>query len=177
MASLIGTLTDLQATQLALQGLFEAVATNALDMGNLMLENDVEWVKTADDTNATDATAEFVLGYWPRRAKLVSATYVPNGATALAQSTTVYATLQLSWRAGTTAGGLSGALGAAITTLTTSGGTGNWAQWAPVQFTVNAFDPTNCVIPAGGFMTLSIAKASTGTVVPKGTFVARIQFV
>ena len=46
-----------------------------------------------------------------------------------------------------------------------------------VQFTVNAFDPTNCVIPAGGFMTLSIAKASTGTVVPKGTFVARIQFV
>ena len=176
--SLLGNYTDLQAAQIALQGLLEAVCTNPLDTSNLLLEQEISWIKTADDTNATDTTAEFILYQAPtnRRAKLVDATYTTNAA-GLNSAATTYATLSLNWRAGTTTGGASGALGTAITTVVTSGGTGNWSQWVPVSFTVNAFDPTNNVVPAGGVVTFNIAKASTGTVVPKGTLRLRLQYV
>ena len=141
--------------------------------------------------NATDTTAEFVLAWVPRRAKLVSITYVPNGTTGLTASATVYASVLVNWRAGTTTGGLSGALGQLVSTLVTSGGTGNWAQWTPVVATapgepspwgtpstyINTFDPTNNVVPQGGMVTVNIAKASTGTIVPKGTLMVRVRYL
>jgi hypothetical protein len=175
--SLVGSLSDLQAGQLALDGLFVSVCSNPIDTANALFENDFEWQKLADDVNATDTTAEFVLGFFPRRAKLVGLTYVPNGTTGLVASATTYATIQLSWRAGTTTGGASGQLGAIVSTLATSGGTGNWAQWVPVQGVINAFDPNNNVLPVGGILTANIAKASTGTIVPKGTLQARVQYL
>jgi hypothetical protein len=175
--SLLGNLTDLQAAQIAIDALYVSVCTNPLDTANALFEEEFSWVQAADGANATAVTSELVLGWMPRRAKLVSAVYVPNTATGLVQSTTLFATLTLSWRAGTTTGGASGALGTAISTLVTSGGTGNWAQWVPVNFTVNAFDPVNNCIPAAGIMTYKSAVASTGTVIPGGTLQARVQFV
>lgn len=175
--SLMGSYTDIQAAQISIQGLFEAVCTNALDTANMMFESEINWQKTADDTNATDATAELVIGWVPRRAKLVSAAYVPNGTTGLTAAASTYATLTLAARPGLTGVTSSLTLGTVVTTVVTSGGSGNWAQWTPTNFAVNAFDPTNNVIPAGGVITFAIAKASTGTVVPKGTLTTRIQFL
>lgn len=175
--SLEGSLTDSQAAQLSIQGLYAAVCGAPLDTANMMFESEIYWQKTADDTNATDTTLELILGWVPRRAKLVSASYTSNDATGLVAAAATYATLSIFSRPGGATSGPQLTLATAVTTVTTSGGTGNWAQWIPVAFTVNPFDPVSFVVPAGGFLTFSIAKAGAGTVVPKGTLTARIQFL
>lgn len=76
--SLLGNLSDLQAQQMGLQGLFESLcsAAGALDGGNMLLEqtftvgkpNKAGSALDVDDTNATDPTAEqIVCAYLPRR--------------------------------------------------------------------------------------------------------------
>src|ERR1700689_3137206 len=154
--SLIGSYSDQQAEQIALQGLLEAVCSNPLDCANSLMEINLNWEKPnlagkapADDTNATDATVELVLAYLPRRCKMVSATYVPSTATGLTAAASTYATVTLAARPGLTGVTSSLTLATAVTTVVTSGGTGNWVQWTPVAFAINAFDPTNNVLPAG----------------------------
>ena len=183
--SLIGTYSDQQAEQIALQGLLESVCSNPLDCANSLMELWFTFQKGTlliptgplDDVNATDATAEVVLGYLPRRAKMIAATYTPSTATGLNQSTTAYATLTLQARPGLTGVTSTLVLAQAVTTVVTSGGTGNWAQWTPVSFAVNAFDPTNNVLVAGSVLTFKITKASTGTIVPGGQLAVRVQYV
>lgn len=172
-------LTDLQAGNQGLGGaVFDAVCSSqagAADVANSMFETEINWTKTADDASAAATTAEFVLQTVPRRAMLVDLKYVPNGATGLNQSTTTYATLTLFSRNGV--GGNALTLGATNTTPTANGGTGNWSQWNTVTFNAAAFDATNTVIPAGGMVTFSIAKVSTGVIVPAGTLTARIRYI
>lgn len=167
--------TDLQQVQLTLQGLFEAVCSNWNDMANCMLEQEINWQKTADDASAAATTAEFVLQTVPRRAKLVSAWYVPNNGTGLTANASNYSSLIFQSRNG--AGGSALSLGTTNTTPTANGGTGNWSQWNTVNLAITAFDPNNQVIPALGFLTLNIAKGSAGVVTPAGTLTARIQYL
>ena len=175
--SLLANLSDLQAAQISQQGLYEAVCSNPLDTANSLFENDFEWVKTVADTNATDATVEFVLGWAARRLKCVSVNFTPNAAALTALGGGTYATLIVSSRPGNTTGGITQTLAAAYTYQSTSGGTGNWAQWVPVAFTVNAFDPTNNVVPVGGIVTFAITKTGAGQAIPAGTLQARFQYV
>ena len=175
--SLLGTYSDLQAADIALQSLLVSVCSNPVDTANSLMENDFEWIQAADAANATAVTAELAIAWVPRRAMVVSANYTPSTSTGLAQSATLYATLTLTSRAGTTTGGASLQLAQAISTLATSGGTGNWTQWVPVPFGVNAFDPNNAVIPAGGIITYKSAVASTGTIIPGGLLQVRIRYV
>lgn len=183
--SLIGTYTDQQAEQIALQGLLEAVCSNPLDCANSLMELWFNFQKGTiliptgplDDVNATDAFAEVVLGYLPRRAKMVAATYTPTTTTNLVASASNYVTMTLQARPGLTGVTSTLVLAQAISTVATSGGTGNWSQWTPVSLNVNAFDPTNNVLVAGSVLTFKIAKASAGTVVPGGCLSVRVQYV
>lgn len=175
--SLLANLSDLQAAQISQQGLYEAVCTNPLDTANSLFEEYFTWIKTTADTNATDATVEFVLGWVPRRCKVVSVDYTPNAAGLTALGGGTYSSLLVSSRPGNTTGGITQTLAAAYTYQATSGGTGNWAQWVPVPFTVNAFDPTNNVVPAGGILTFAITKTGLGIITPAGTLTVRVQFV
>ena len=167
------SLTDAQQVNLTLNGLFEPVANSPADMANALQEELFTWRKTAADTNATDATAEFSFAGITRRAKLVSATYYAENT--LTSSDTTYATLTLSSRDGK--GGSALNLGDTLTKTAANGGTGNWNQWGAITMTANAFDPNNAVIPAGGLLTFKIAKASTGVAVPAGTLFVRIQYL
>jgi hypothetical protein len=175
--SLLANLSDLQAAQLSQQGLYEAVCTNPLDTSNVLFEEEFNWIKATADVNATDATTEFVLGWMPRRAKVVSANYTPNAAGLTSLGGGTFSSLIVSSRPGNTTGGITQTLAQAQTFQATSGGTGNWAQWVPVAFTVNAFDPTNNVVPAGGIVTFAITKTGAGVVTPAGTLQVRVQFV
>lgn len=187
--SLLGNLSDLQAQQLGLQGLFESLcsAAGALDGGNMLLEqtftvgkpNKAGSALDVDDTNATDPTAEqIVCAYLPRRAKIVSVYYTPSTSTNLtAGATTQNATVAVFARPGLTGVTSQSTLMTATTTVTTSGGTGNWTQWTPVNLAINVFDPTNTFVPAGGCITYSITKGAVGVVVPGGKLSVRVQYV
>jgi len=175
--SLLANLSDLQAAQISQQGLYEAVCSNPLDTANSLFENDFEWVKTTTDTNATDVTAEFVLGWAARRIKCVSVNFTPNTAGLNVLGGGTYATMIVSSRPGNTTGGITQTLAAAYLYQSASGGTGNWSQWVPVAFQVNAFDPTNNVVPAGGLITFTITKTGAGQAVIPGTLQARFQYV
>lgn len=172
-------LTDLQATNLGLQGgVFDAVASSqagAADCANAMFETEINWIKTADDASAAAATAEFVLGTLPRRCMVVDLKYVSNDATGLTANAANYATITLSSRNG--AGGNALTLGTTNTTPTANGGTGNWSQWNTVTLNVAAFDPTNAVIPLGGMATVTVAKQGSGVIVPAGTLTMRVRFI
>lgn len=175
------SLTDLQAAMISLQGYFEAVCSGqpgALDVAQSMLENDLEYVKIANDGAAATATAEFVMGTVARRAQLVSVAFVPNDATGLTASDTNYASLIVQSRDGL--GGAAKVLATVKTQTSPTGGTGNWTQWNSIAVpaaAVQPFDPTNFVIPAGGLLTFQITKTGTGVVVPVGTFTARIRYL
>ena len=183
--SLIGTYTDQQAEQIALQGLLEAVCTNPLDCANSLMELWFHFEKGTlliptgplDDVNATDPTAELVIGYLPRRAKMIAATYTPSTATAVTASNSAYATVILQARPGLTGVTSTLVLAQASSTLAANGGTGNWAQWTPVSLNVNAFDPTNNVLVAGSVLTAKITKTGAGVVVPGGSLDVRVQYV
>ena len=174
-------LTDLQQATISLQGYFEAICSGqlgALDAAQSFFENDLEYVKLANDGAAATATAEFVLGTIQRRAQLVSISFVPNDATGLVASDANYASLIVQSRDGI--GGAAKVLATATTKTAASGGTGNWAQWNNVAVpaaAVQPFDATNFVIPAGGLLTFQITKTGSGVVVPVGTFTARIRYL
>lgn len=167
-------LTDLQASQQTLQGLFEAVCVVPGDTANAFLETEVNFSK-ADDANATATLAETVLQTCPRRATLKSAAYVSNTATGLTAVAANYTQLVFNARNGV--GGSSLALGTTNSQPTANGGTGNWSQWNTVALTVAAFDPNNAVIPAGGMLNFSIAKQGAGVITPGGTLTARIFYM
>lgn len=172
-------LSDLQLVNLGLVGAVTAAVAssmvNAQDAANALFENDFEFLKTADDGSAAAATAEFVLARIARRAKLVDVIFTPATATGLTSNDTSYASLILQSRDG--AGGAAKVLSTTTTKTSASGGTGNWTQWVNVPGVVTAFDPTLFVIPAGGFLTFQITKASSGVVVPGGTLTARLQYL
>ena len=173
------TVSDLQAANTSLSGsFFEAVCANPADVANSLFENDLEWIKLADDGAAGTATAEFVLGTVQRRAMLVSVEFVPNGATGLVANDTNYASLIIQGRDGL--GGAAKVLSTLTTKTAASGGSGNWAQWANVVVpaaAVQPFDPNLYVIAAGGLVTLQVTKTGTGVIVPAGTYTARIRYL
>lgn len=172
--------TDLQNANLGLAGaVFDAVTSTqaaAADVANAMFETEVSFYKAADDGAAATNTAETNLQWVPRRAMLVSATYIPATATALVAVAANYASIQFQSRNG--AGGAPLALGTTNTTPTANGGTANWlGQWQSQNLTCTAFDPTNAVIPANGMLTFQILKVGAGVVVPGGTLTARIRYL
>lgn len=172
--------TDLQNANLGIIGAVTAAVTasmaGAQDVANSLFETEVYWNRTADDANAAATQAEFILQRCPRRAMLVDAYYTPATATGVTAVAANYAQIIFQSRDGL--GGSALSLGTTNTTPTANGGTGNWAgQWKNQALTVTAFDATNAVIPAGGVLTVSIAKQGAGVTLPGGTITARLRYV
>lgn len=181
-------LSDLQLAAQSFSGFLEAVTSTlfsatpgvgATDCAQVLYEQDVVWVKTASDVNATDATTEFVLQKFDRRCKIVSVSYVPalgglNAANATAAS------LILAGRDSLNVGS-SNTLATLTTANISGGGSGNWTQWVNVLWAnvANAIVPadgvTNCV-PSGGSLTFKITKNGAGTAVPGGTLQVRLLY-
>ena len=108
----------------------------------------------AADAAASTVTAETAIKRVPAASTVTAIKLTPTGA--LTASNTVYATIVVGWR-----DGAGGALNT-ICTLITNVANGNW-----VAFTTKDMGTvTNAVIAAGGVITYSIAKASTGTQCP-----------
>lgn len=193
-------LSDLQACQLSLQQLFEAVCSanvgasapgftvpaagvGAQDISLGLFEQEIPWYKTLDDAGALAATPEFVLLSVAKRTMLVSAQYVPQNATGLTAVVTNYAQMIFQARTITSGLAINGfgtspyALGTTNTLPTANGGTGNFSQWNAVPLNVNQFDPNNTCIPPNGSLTFQIAKVGAGIIVPGGTLTARVRYV
>lgn len=120
-----------------------------------------EFLKTAADGVAGDATAELAIGYTPVAAIVRSVTIVPTGA--LTANDTNYATLTV-WKRDSA--GANQTKVAEITTQIT-GGSGNWVAFAAEAMTLQA--AANLALAAGSSLTFQIAKTGTGVVVPANT--------
>jgi hypothetical protein len=172
-------MSDLQnANQGLIGAVFEAVCSSvagAADAANSMFESEFTWVKTAD-ANAAATLAELVIFSAPRRAALISATFTESDSTGVVAVAANYASIVFNSRNPTTGAALS--LGTTNSSPVANGGTGNWAgQWNAQALTCTPFDPTNAVIPAGGSLTVSIAKAGVGVIVPAGTTTFRVRYL
>jgi hypothetical protein len=128
----------------------------AIPSGTLTVEYD------ANVTAAGVATAETAIGRAQVASTVSAVHYVPTDA--LTAHDTNYATLTLYQRA---AGG--GSQTKVAEALTTTGDTGNWTAFAPVALTLEA-SPADS-LDAGQPLTVAIAKAAAGVVVPDGTLV------
>lgn len=118
----------------------------------------------AVDANAGDATAATYIWHnpTPYPMRLIGASIVsPSTLTA---SDTVYATINILTDDG--AAGTAVAAFTRTTKLSASGGTGNWAAKVMVNLANETVASAQQVIPSGGSVYYSIAKASTGTIVP-----------
>jgi hypothetical protein len=128
------------------------------------------WVKSAADAAAGTTTAEFPFATVDTYIKSVQKVQFTPAANMVA-SDTVYATLQVGWR---NPGGSLNVIANATTALTVGNFTGNWTAWTPVIIplyngtNLTEIDDPSLDIPAGAMLTVSIAKASTGTAVPAG---------
>ena len=110
--------------------------------------------RVAADAAANTTTAETAILRVPAASTVTAIKISPTGA--VTASDTVYATIVVGWR-----DGVGGAL-KTLATLTTQVASGSW-----VAFTTKDMGTiTNAVIPTGGVITYSVAKASTGTQLP-----------
>lgn len=130
-----------------------AVGT-ASDAGHVHPPTSIRYLY-AGDSAASDTLAERVFARLPAASTVTAIKLSPTGA-ATANNTT-YATIVVGWR-----DGAGGALQTLATLTTQVSGGGSW-----VAFTTKDMGAiTNAVISAGGVLTVSIAKASTGVQLP-----------
>lgn len=127
-----------------------------------------EFVKSAADGAAGNATAETPIAYFDEYTKAVrEVTFVPGAA--LTADNANYATIIV--RARKKDGTLHSIVARVTTQIT---GSGNWTQWVPVNIPLTdgtntlTLDAAKLDIPAGGFLTVEITKTGTGVVVPLG---------
>jgi hypothetical protein len=138
-------------------GLFDAAKYISQQLG--LLKRTVIYTKAAADSLAGDLTAADRFASTPIACKALRVRIIPKGA--LTQSTTLYATLILGWDNG--AGGAIQPIATITTKPTANGGTGSWVANTAIIWTTAL---TNTDIPADAVYSLSIGKASTGTIVP-----------
>lgn len=156
-------MTTFAAAAKSIDTFADAVGADAQANADVMLRRRVYWLdKIAADAMASTTTAVLAelgeCGY-VKDAFTVEQIFVqPLGS--LTASDSVYATISLWYDNG--AGGADTLIKAIETKLSASGGTGSWTAG-----TLIAVHPTQAVlIPAGSQLLTSIAKASTGTIVP-----------
>lgn len=113
------------------------------------------------DAAAGTTTAETVIGSSRTALTVSNISWTPSGA--VTASDTLYATITI--KAGDGAGGSRTTLVENTTKVTGSGGTGNWTAFSRMSLGTLS----SSAIAAGGIVTLTIAKASTGTQLPAGT--------
>lgn len=127
------------------------------------------WDKDAADGAAATATAEHTFFRAPNSIKITAIAYVPDAT--LTASDTTYATLTVAQR--NAAGASVNSSFAVVTTKTgASGGSGNWSAFTPVALAL-----AGSAMSAGDILTIAIAKASTGVVVPAGQLVIYYSLV
>lgn len=125
----------------------------ASDAGHVHPSTSIRYLHTGDSA-ASDTLAERAFARLPAASTVTAIKLTPTGAATA--SDTTYATIVVGWRDG--AGGAKSTLA----TLTTQVAGGSW-----VAFTTKDMGTvTNAVIAAGGVLTVSIAKASTGVQLP-----------
>lgn len=117
------------------------------------------WDKAAADGAAATATTEHSIMRASADMTLVGVRYVPDAA--LTADNTNYATITIKRR--DAAGGNATTLASVTTQIT---GSGNWTQWVAINLPVVV-----SAIAAGQIVTVSIAKAGSGVVVPAGQLV------
>ena len=119
------------------------------------------------DAAATTATAETAVQRVVAAGTISSLSFTPTAA--VTASDTVYATVTVAWRDG--AGGAAKTIGSFTTKVT--GGSGNLSAFTTYAVT----GLTNTVVPANAVITLTIAKASTGTQLPASVVSVNINHV
>jgi len=117
-----------------------------------------QYTKALDDAAATDATAETPIHRVRFRERILRAAYIPSAA--LTANDTNYATLTFAKR---DAADTQTVLNSFTTKIT--GGTGDWVARVAEEFTLT----TGLDLNTGDTLTLTIAKAAAGVVIPAGT--------
>jgi hypothetical protein len=117
------------------------------------------WDKPAADGAAATATAEHSFLRAASKLTVKAVRYVPDAA--LTADNTNFATITVRVR---NSDGTNALTVAAVTTAIT--GSGNWAQWVAVNLPL-----TNVSLTAGQILTVQIAKAGSGVVIPAGALV------
>jgi hypothetical protein len=108
----------------------------------------------AADAAASTTTAETAFARVPAAGTVTAIKISPTGA--VTASDTLYATITIKWRDG------AGGAASTLATLITNVAGGSW-----VAFTTKDMGAiTNAAVPAGGVLTYTVAKASTGTQLP-----------
>lgn len=132
-------------------------ATGSISLPLTLLQD--SWDKEAADAAAGTVTAEHTFFRAPAAVIIKAIRYVPDAA--LTASDTLFATLTVAQRnaAGTS---VNASFGTALTKVTA--GTGNWTAFVAVPLTL-----AGSALAAGDILTIAIAKASTGTIVPAGS--------
>lgn len=122
------------------------------------------WDKESADAAASTVTAEHCFFRAAAAIQIKAVRYVPDAA--LTSNDATFATITVSVR---NADGTNQQTVASVSTKTSgSGGSGNWTQWVAVALALTA---ANATLAAGQILTVSIAKASTGVIVPAGELV------
>lgn len=125
------------------------------------------WGKAAADGAAATATAEVPFhSVSTKTQQVLSVTFTP--AATLTANDTDYATLTVRKRSAL------GADGGAVAEVTTkiTGGTGDWVAFKPVTIPLVATEPT---LADGESLTIAIAKAASGVIVPAGVLRASVK--
>lgn len=114
-------------------------------------------VKTTADSMASDTTAEVIFAVAPCDGRITAAAYTP--AAALTADNTNNATINVhNYNAGTDK---------VAATITTNVASGNWTAYTPKALTVSGTE-ANVTVAKGDILTINIAKAGSGVVVPAG---------
>lgn len=137
--------------------------TQTYNMNNTVFAE--QYVKAAESA-AGDTTAETAIIRLQQACTISSIKITPTGAATA--SDTLYATITIAKRDG--AGGAASTIVAPTTKLSGSGGTGNWVAFT----TLDAGTLANTYCVAGSVLTITVAKASTGTQLP--SYVVSINY-
>lgn len=129
------------------------IAVAASEITKVQAASSLSFVVPADAAAST-TTAETIFARVPAAGTITAVKISPTGA--VTASDTVYATITIKWRDG------AGGAAATIATLITNVAGGSWTAFT----TKDMGAITNGAITAGGVLTYTIAKASTGTQLP-----------
>lgn len=169
----MGTFNNGDELRDLMRGNYNAEPGDATDsrLVNGLSRQMLRWQKTAADTNATDPTANTVLGSVQQQAKVRNVWFTPAAALTANVSNFKRLVVRHYWANGTVRQELANA----ATTPTANGGTGDWTAKSRITLSTltsnvgNAVLGPNCVVEAGGAIELQILNTASGVAIPAGT--------
>jgi hypothetical protein len=138
------------------------------DMVNALTDFHIEYVKTAADSMATDATSATMFWCNPYDFDVVLVSGKAVSASTLTAHDSNYATITIQ-----VDDAANGTPAVALSWVTTTTGTGDWA--ADTAEANTSRTAANCVVAPGACVHIAIAKASSGVVVPASRYLVRCR--